>query len=130
MGERGGVPYTLVEPQFVLIVFCLFVIFIYFCRFGFESGICLLIAPVPVHCFSIIFFSSHIFHLLFCRLSGSGQNRISFSNALSISSISNLHKISISLTDYIQRVLDKYFRPIRSTYFSIQNLSQKLSMLL
>ena len=24
-------------------------------RFGFESGICLLIAPVPVHCFSITF---------------------------------------------------------------------------
>ena len=22
-------------------------------RFGFKSGICLLIAPVPVHCFSI-----------------------------------------------------------------------------
>ena len=40
--------------QFVLIVFCLFVIFIYF-PFGFKSGICLLIAPVPVHCFSITF---------------------------------------------------------------------------
>ena len=24
-------------------------------RFGFKSGICLLIAPVPVHCFSITF---------------------------------------------------------------------------
>ena len=24
-------------------------------RFGFERGICLLIAPVPVHCFSISF---------------------------------------------------------------------------
>ena len=24
--------------------------------FGFKSRICLLIAPVPVHCFSIIFF--------------------------------------------------------------------------
>ena len=24
-------------------------------RFGFKSGICLLIAPVPVHCFSIVF---------------------------------------------------------------------------
>ena len=32
----------------VFIVFGLFVIFIYF-----PSGICLLIAPVPVHCFSI-----------------------------------------------------------------------------
>ena len=26
-----------------------------FSRFGFNSGICLLIAPVPVHCFSITF---------------------------------------------------------------------------
>ena len=24
-------------------------------RLGFKNGICLLIAPVPVHCFSIIF---------------------------------------------------------------------------
>ena len=37
---------------FVLIVFCLFVIFIYF---GFKSGIWLLIAPVPTRCFSITF---------------------------------------------------------------------------
>ena len=36
---------------FVLIVFCLFV----FSHFGFKSGICLLIAPVPVQCFSITF---------------------------------------------------------------------------
>ena len=28
---------------------------IFFSRFGFKSGICLLIAPVPVHCFSITF---------------------------------------------------------------------------
>ena len=29
-----------------------------FSRFGFKSGICLLIAPVPVHCFSITFIYS------------------------------------------------------------------------
>ena len=40
--------------QFVLIVFCLFVIFI-FSHFGFKSGICLLIVLVPVHCFSFTF---------------------------------------------------------------------------
>ena len=34
--------------------FVYFVIFI-ISRFGFKSGICLLIAPVPVHCFSITF---------------------------------------------------------------------------
>ena len=39
---------------FVLIVFCLFVILV-IPHFGFESGICLLIAPVPVHCFLITF---------------------------------------------------------------------------
>ena len=34
---------------FVLIVFCLFVILV-ISYFGFESRICLLIAPVHVHC--------------------------------------------------------------------------------
>ena len=29
--------------------------FLFISRFGFKSGICLLIAPVPVHCFSITF---------------------------------------------------------------------------
>ena len=28
------------------------------CSFGLKSGICFLIAPVPVHCFSITFFQS------------------------------------------------------------------------
>ena len=37
---------------FVFSVFCLFVILVT-SHFGFESGICLLIAPVPVHCFLI-----------------------------------------------------------------------------
>ena len=31
-----------------------------FSRFGFKSGICLLIAPVPVHCFSITFIMGEI----------------------------------------------------------------------
>ena len=39
---------------FVLIVFCLFVI-LDISHFGFESRICLLIAPVPVHCFLVTF---------------------------------------------------------------------------
>ena len=30
--------------------------YLFISRFGFESGICLLIASVPVHCFSITFF--------------------------------------------------------------------------
>ena len=29
--------------------------FLFISRFGFKSGICFLIAPVPVHCFSITF---------------------------------------------------------------------------
>ena len=39
---------------FVLIVFCLFVMLVIF-HLGFESRICLLIAPVPVHCFLVTF---------------------------------------------------------------------------
>ena len=39
---------------FVFIVFCLFVILV-ISHFGFESRICLLIAPVPVHCFLVTF---------------------------------------------------------------------------
>ena len=50
--------------SFVLIVFCLFVIFI--SRFGFKSGICFLIAPVPVHCFSITFIGIKIQHQYLC----------------------------------------------------------------
>ena len=30
-------------------------IYLFISRFGFKSGICLLIAPVPVHCFSVTF---------------------------------------------------------------------------
>ena len=38
--------------------FSLYFVYLYYSfisRFGFNSGICLLIAPVPVHCFSITF---------------------------------------------------------------------------
>ena len=39
-----------------------------FLCFGFKSGICLLIAPVPVHCFSITFIDDKIliFFYYFC----------------------------------------------------------------
>ena len=39
-------------------LFSLYFVYLYYLfisRFGFKSGICLLIAPVPVHCFSITF---------------------------------------------------------------------------
>ena len=39
---------------FVFVVSCLFVILVIY-DFGFEGGICLLIALVPVHCFLITF---------------------------------------------------------------------------
>ena len=29
--------------------------YLFISRFGFKSGICILIGPVPVHCFSITF---------------------------------------------------------------------------
>ena len=41
---------------YLLIVFCLFV-FLFISHFDFKSGIWLMIAPVPVHCFSILFSS-------------------------------------------------------------------------
>ena len=44
---------------FALTVFCLFIIFI--SCFGFKSGICLLIAPVPVRYFSITFAKKSFF---------------------------------------------------------------------
>ena len=44
---------------FCLIVFCILSMCIYLfpVKVCFKSGICLLIAPVPVHCFSITFCS-------------------------------------------------------------------------
>ena len=39
---------------FFLIVFCLFVILV-ISHFGFEIRVCLLIGPVPVHCFLVTF---------------------------------------------------------------------------
>ena len=39
-------------------LFSLYFVYLYYLfisRFGFKSGICLLTAPVPVHCFSITF---------------------------------------------------------------------------
>ena len=41
--------------------------YLFISRFGFKSGICLLIAPVPVHCFSITFMVSEkkIFFIFF-----------------------------------------------------------------
>ena len=45
---------------YVLIVFCLFVFFLFIPHFGFKSKIWLLIAPVPVHCFSITFNGDYV----------------------------------------------------------------------
>ena len=40
--------------RLVLVVFCLFVIFIYF-PLWFKGGVCLLVDPVPVRCISVPF---------------------------------------------------------------------------
>ena len=37
-------------------LYFVYLLYLFISRFGFKSGICLLIAPVPVHCFSITFF--------------------------------------------------------------------------
>ena len=39
--------------------------YLFISRFGFKSGICLLIAPVPVHCFSITFIITGSFTVVF-----------------------------------------------------------------
>ena len=38
-------------------LYFVYLLYLFISRFGFKSGICLLIAPVPVHCFSITFTS-------------------------------------------------------------------------
>ena len=42
--------------------------YLFISRFGFKSGICLLIAPVPVHCFSITFLSIRSGQRLFLQM--------------------------------------------------------------
>ena len=51
---------------YVFIVFCLFV-FLFIFHFGFKSGIWLLIAPVPFHCFSITSIHSNVLVIKFCK---------------------------------------------------------------
>ena len=41
-------------------LYFVYLIYLFISRFGFKSGICLLIAPVPVHCFSITFFQDRV----------------------------------------------------------------------
>ena len=36
-------------------LYFVYLLYLFISRFGFTSGICLLIGPVPVHCFSITF---------------------------------------------------------------------------
>ena len=36
-------------------LYFVYLLYLFISRFGFKSVICLLIAPVPVHCFSITF---------------------------------------------------------------------------
>ena len=50
-------------------LYFVYFIYLFISHFGFKSGICLLIAPVPAHCFSITFldianlFGGQIFEL-------------------------------------------------------------------
>ena len=41
-------------------LYFVYLLYLFISRFGFKSGICLLIAPVPVHCFSITFIQHKI----------------------------------------------------------------------
>ena len=41
-------------------LYFVYLLYLFISRFGFKSGICLLIAPVPVHCFPITFAKTYI----------------------------------------------------------------------
>ena len=45
-------------------ILSIYIFFSFISRFGFKSGICLLIAPVPVHCFSIAFLILNPAHII------------------------------------------------------------------
>ena len=51
-------PFGKIAARSVYNLFSLYFVYLlysFISRFGFKSGICLLIAPAPVHCFSITF---------------------------------------------------------------------------
>ena len=45
-------------------LYFVYLLYLFISRFGFKSGICLLIASVPVHCFSITFITHSILSVL------------------------------------------------------------------
>ena len=53
-------------------LYFVYLLYLFISRFGFKSEICLLIAPVPVHCFSITSIQS----LRFARILGSYGNQL------------------------------------------------------
>ena len=57
----GGIAALSVNNLFSL--YFVYLLHLFISRFGFKTGICLLIAPVPVHCFSITFL-----HMLLLKL--------------------------------------------------------------
>ena len=60
-----------IAARSVSILFSLYFVYLYYLfisRFGFKSGICLLIAPVPVHCFSITFIMGKVEIDNFCQV--------------------------------------------------------------
>ena len=60
-------------------LFSLYFVHLYFLFIGFKSGNCLLIAPVPVHCFSITF--THL-EILLRELGSNYLRRLLFSQSL------------------------------------------------
>ena len=64
----GEIPARSVSKLFSLRFVCLWYLFI--SRFGFKGRICLLIAPVPVNCFSITFFQQelHLYMVLYQKI--------------------------------------------------------------
>ena len=58
----------------LLSLYFVYLLYLFMSRFGFKSGICLLIAPVPVHCFSI----TSVLYLKNSHKSGKGNNLQAF----------------------------------------------------
>ena len=53
-----------VDNLFSLYFVYMYLLYLFISGFGFESGICLLIAPVPVHCFILLLLNFTLLTLL------------------------------------------------------------------
>ena len=88
-------------------LYFVYLLYLFISRFGFKSEICLLIAPVLVHCFSITFFPgvnhNTIIDLIpnyFCRILIQGSDTLSLETNQNISGMfsNSLMNLGVSIT--------------------------------